>query len=67
MWTSQFISFDILSVSIAFRFYCLCSNKVVDQMKRQRPEMNFAVQDVTDMADFAQDQQFTVALDKGTY
>ena len=36
-------------------------------MKRQRPEMNFAVQDVTDMADFAQDQQFTVALDKGTY
>ena len=35
-------------------------------MKRQRPEMNFAVQDVTEMADFAQDQQFTVALDKGT-
>lgn len=42
------------------------SNKVVDQMKRQRPEMDFAVQDVTEMADFAQDQQFTVALDKGT-
>jgi len=42
------------------------SNKVVDQMKRQRPDMNFAVQDVTDMSGFAEDQEYTVALDKGT-
>ena len=34
-------------------------------MKRQRPDMNFAVQDVTDMSDFAEDQEYTVALDKG--
>ena len=30
------------------------SNKVVSQMQRQRPEMTFAVQDVTDMSGFAQ-------------
>lgn len=34
-------------------------------MKRQRPDMNFAVKDVTDMSGFAQDQEYTVALDKG--
>ena len=27
--------------------------------------MNFAVQDVTDMSGFAEDQEYTVALDKG--
>ena len=46
------------------------SNKVVDQMNqmhgKDRPDLKFVVQDVTNMADFAEDNRFSVALDKGT-
>jgi len=60
------LSSDLYDVGYTDQVSIDVSSKVIDQMKRQRPEMKFCLQDVTDMKGFADDGSFNVALDKGT-